>query len=380
MFPKMTRKQFLHTVAGAAAASAFAANGGAASTFRDPSPGRGAGDNPTGKPAPGLKRGVSLYSYQMTYYRRVLNLEGLLAEASSIGANYIQLLPEEMVPDFPNPSDRFVDEWWGWMDKYHLVPDTYCQFQDTVLIKGQDLSLNEGVAMLERDLKLANRMGFTKMRLLIGTPIDVVEKALPLAEKYNVWMGWELHAPGNFQSPCVGRWIETIERNKSEFLGIVPDFGIFSMRPARNMGAGTMGGPSPSETTPEIVKYIGDQRYAGVTKEEIADAIGKMNPKPGDDKYLDSICAYKQVDPREVVAHKQYVRNVHTKFWEMTDDYHEYSIPYERVMPVLIAGGVDATMSSEFEGQRFKDIDDEEFELEQVRRHHVMLRRLLGEV
>jgi hypothetical protein len=49
-------------------------------------------------------------------------------------------------------------------------------------------------------------------------------------------------------------------------------------------------------------------------------------------------------------------------------------------MPVLVEGGVDATMSSEFEGQRFKQIDDDEYELEQVRRHHVMLRRLLGEV
>ena len=375
MFRNMTRKEFLHTMAGAAAASALAANGVGASALT----GR-LGDTKPAPPngSPKLKRGVTLYSYQMAFYTRALNLEGLLAESSAIGANYIQLLPEQMVPGFPNPTDRFVDQWFDWMDKYHLVPDTYCQFQDTVLIKGQDLSLNEGVAMLERDLKLANRMGFTKMRLLIGTPIDVVEKAIPLAEKYGVWMGWELHNPANFQTPAVGRWIEVIERNKTEFLGILPDFGIFSRRPARNMGL--MGGPPMSTTTEEIVKYIGEQRYAGVEKEVIAAEIAKMNPKPGDAAYLEAICSYHNVDPHEVVAHKKYVRNMHTKFWEMTEDYHEYSIPYEKVMPVLMEGGVEATMSSEFEGQRFKQIDDDEYELEQVRRQHVMLRRLLGEV
>jgi len=375
MFRNMTRKEFLHTMAGAAAASALVSNGVGASAL--------AGPSADAKPAPPkappkLKRGVTLYSYQFAFYKRALTLEALLAESSAIGANYIQLLPEEMVPGFPDPSDHFVGQWFDWMDKYHLVPDTYCQFQDTVLIKGQDLSLNQGVAMLERDLKLANRMGFTKLRLLIGTPIDVVEKAIPLAEKYGVWMGWELHAPANFKTPAVGRWFEVIERNKTEFLGIVPDFGIFSMRPARNFGL--MGGPPLSTTTEAIVKYIGDQRYAGVEKEAIAAEISKMNPKPGDKAYLDAICRYEVVDPHEVVAHKQYVRNMHTKFWEMTEDYHEYSIPYEKIIPVLAEGGVDATMSSEFEGQRFKQIDDDEYELEQVRRQHVMLRRLLGEI
>jgi len=375
MFRNMTRKEFLHTMAGAAAASALVSNGVGASALAGPS----ASNTPAApRVIPKLKRGVTLYSYQFAFYKRALTLEGLLAESSAIGANYIQLLPEQMVPGFPNPTDRFVDQWFDWMDKYHLVPDTYCQFQDTVLIKGQDLSLNEGVAMLERDLKLANRMGFTKLRLLIGTPIDVVEKTIPLAEKYGVWMGWELHAPGNFKTPVVKRWFDVIERSNTEFLGIVPDFGIFSMRPARNFGLA--GGPPLSTTTEAIVKYIGDQRYAGVEKDVIAADIAKMNPKPGDKAYLDAICRYEVVDPHEVVAHKKYVRNMHTKFWEMTEDYHEYSIPYEKVIPVLVEGGVDSTMSSEFEGQRFKQIDDDEYELEQVRRHHVMLRRLLGEI
>src|ERR1017187_3857771 len=159
----MTRKNFLEAMAGAAAYAAASGPAGAAAS-------KGA-----------LRRGVSLYCYQEEFYKRAMTLEDCLSEASSIGASAIELLPEEMVPDFPNPSDRWVDQWRGWMEKYRLVADTYTQFQDTVLIKGQDLAVDEGVAMLERDLKLARRMGFKNMRLLIGTPLDVIAQAIPLA-------------------------------------------------------------------------------------------------------------------------------------------------------------------------------------------------------
>ncbi len=82
---EMTRKDFLQTMAavGAWATVSPAANTAAA---------------PKGK----LTRGVSLYSYQEEFYTRAMTLEDCLMEASSIGASAIELLPEEMVPDFPS--------------------------------------------------------------------------------------------------------------------------------------------------------------------------------------------------------------------------------------------------------------------------------------
>lgn len=354
---EMTRKEFLNTLAGA----------GAWTAVRPPHPAAQAN----------LRRGVSLYSYQEEFYTRAMTLVDCLSEASSIGAYAIELLPEEMVPGFPNPSDRWVDQWHSWLSRFHLAADTYCQFQDTVLVKGQDLSPEEGVAMLERDLKLARRMGFRHMRLLIGTPIDVVEKAIPLAEKYDVWMGYEIHAPAPINSRLVQRWVEIIEKHKTQHLGIVPDFGIFQKRPPRVARDRQI---RDGVLTEKIAAYIEQAAAAGIPRERAAEEVAKMQPKPGDTRYLATFYSTKMQDPKLLIPLKPYIRHFHAKFYEMTEDYRETSIPYEEVIPVLLEAGFDASLASEYEGQRHTQDVMETDSCEQVRRQQFMLRRLLGEI
>jgi hypothetical protein len=84
-------------------------------------------------------------------------------------------------------------------------------------------------------------------------------------------------------------------------------------------------------------------------------------------------------DPKKLLALKPYVRRWHAKFWEMTPDYKETSIPYEEVILFLIKNGFGGVMASEYEGQRSIPDIAEVDEVEQVRRHQVMLKRLLGE-
>ncbi len=84
--------------------------------------------------------------------------------------------------------------------------------------------------------------------------------------------------------------------------------------------------------------------------------------------------------PRELSALVPYVYNVHGKFYEMTEDLKEYSIPYEEIVPALAAAGYSGYINSEYEGQRLTQDAFETDSCEQVRRHHVMLRRLLGEI
>jgi len=64
----------------------------------------------------------------------------------------------------------------------------------------------------------------------------------------------------------------------------------------------------------------------------------------------------------------------------MTEELREYSIPYEEVIPVLIQGGYDGYIDSDYEGQRHTQDAIETDSCEQVRRHHVMLRGLFGEL
>ncbi len=359
----MTRKEFLQTVGGATALTTVARSAG---LYNDALQ---AGDAAKSK----AKRGVSLYSYQEHFYTRTMTLEDCIAEASSIGAYGIEMLAEAMVPDFPNPSNQWVDNWFKLMDKYHTVPDTYTQFQNTYLRKNYELSVDEGVQMLELDFKLAKRLGFKHMRMLIGTPLDVMEKSLPLAEKYDIWMGSEVHFPSSLDSILTRKWIEIIDRTKTKHWGLNPDFGIFQSSPnqvqrERMIRDGVLQRP--------IATFI-EQAWADhVTRDQALADVVNMGAKDGDKGYLDTVYSIRPDSPKLLAQLMPYVRHCHGKFWEMTEDYQERSIRYDQILRVVIESGFDGYIASEYEGQRYvQDLCDTD-ELEQVRRQHVMFSRL----
>ena len=52
-------------------------------------------------------------------------------------------------------------------------------------------------------------------------------------------------------------------------------------------------------------------------------------------------------NPKGLLPLMPYIFNVHGKFYEMTEDLVEYSMPYEEVIPVLIESGYDGYILSE---------------------------------
>jgi hypothetical protein len=81
---------------------------------------------------------------------------------------------------------------------------------------------------------------------------------------------------------------------------------------------------------------------------------------------------------------KEYIpftSHIHGKCYEiMVPEYREYSIPYEDIVPLLIEGGYSGYIDTEYEGNRWIQDAFEVDSTEQVRRHQVMLKQLLGEV
>ena len=77
-----------------------------------------------------IKRSVSLYSYQDSYYDGKLDLEGCLRETAATGATGVELLAETMIKQFPNPifKEEFQAKWKEWLAKYNLTPTCYDAF------------------------------------------------------------------------------------------------------------------------------------------------------------------------------------------------------------------------------------------------------------
>ena len=80
-----------------------------------------------------------------------------------------------------------------------------------------------------------------------------------------------------------------------------------------------------------------------------------------------------------MLEHMALIGHIQAKFYEMTEDEVEYSIPYDEIVPVLIEGGFDGYLSSEYEGNRHIQDAFPVDSVEQVRRQHAMFARLLGE-
>ena len=98
---------------------------------------------------------------------------------TDLGATGVEILADTHIPDYPNPSTRWIDEWHRLVAGYGLTPTCYSSWLDTRLNKGRALMLDEATAILLRDLELAHRLGF-RFRLhrgeLPGRP-DIVKIA-----------------------------------------------------------------------------------------------------------------------------------------------------------------------------------------------------------
>ncbi len=155
------------------------------------------------------KRGVSAYSYHGEY-DVTMTLWDIFREISDIGGCGLEILANSHIEGYPNPSDEWLHAWDEMCRADGVVPVEYGHWADSRLHKGRTLRVDESVAMLERDFKIANRLGFKILRTKLGviddtlTPVEnwreFIAAALPLAEKFDVRMCPEVHSPSLLKS------------------------------------------------------------------------------------------------------------------------------------------------------------------------------------
>ncbi len=341
----MTRKDFLKAASGVAAIAAVPSSATAASE------------------KPGPKRGVSIYSYSDDLFKDV-TLEDCLAAVADLGGEGegigLEILANSHIEGYPNPSDAWVKKWHEMCAKYRVKPVEYGHWVDSKLHseRAPFLSTQESYEMLVRDIKLAHKLGFTCGRTKLGvidgqlTPVqnwrEFIKMALPVAEKYNFRMMPEIHNPTRLKSKMVDDYVEFIIKEKANpWFGLNIDFGVFQAR--RASAARAQGGPPAG---------------APAGPGEMAGGRGGRGGMGG---------AAEPSRVEEMIPLLPYVHCCHAKFMEMNDDCEETSIPYPDIVKMLVEHNWDGYLLSEYEGD--DRISGGAFTA--VRKHHVMLRRLL---
>ncbi len=396
---KLTRNHFLKTLglASAAAVSGDAitsalAGGSTAGEQASPASQKKAG-------AQDIMLGVSLYSYQHAFYTGEMTLEDGLAELNSIGAQGVQIIDEITVPNFPNPSEQWVDHWFEMCDRHKLTPTNMDAFVDIYWgWRHKPMDLQEQVETLATRLKLARRLGFKVVRPTSGSVSEPVgqlfEKIVPIAEALDVRVTPELHAPIPLQTSgqFVGGILETIHKTGTKHLGFTLDIGDLPLPFSRERSI------KYGELSGEIASYVDKAKADGVAVAEVQAKVKGMNPKQGDLSYINRVYGIRpgggmgaapggmggmmnvQNDPKDIIPLIPYIYNVHGKFYRMAEDLVETTLNYEGAFKALVEGGYRGSIDSEYEGQRYLQNQwcEPVNEVEQVRRHHLMMRRLLG--
>jgi sugar phosphate isomerase/epimerase len=321
-----------------------------------------------------IQRGVSLYSFQEEYFLRRMSLEDILATLARLGIPGVEIIGDQMIPNYPNISSAFYDQWHVWLEKYHLTPTCLDMFLDWNKYKGRVMTDDEKVQSIQKDILCASHLGCTVIRVITHTEPKILERLAPFAEKHNVRLGVEIHSPFHFDHEYEQSLLAMYRHVQSPYLGFVPDMGIFVKNFPRVISERWV----RDGMKPEIAHLV-TQAYDHQDMDGLDEKLKKMGASQSELAMAGVARHFINKDPRRMLDFMPYIFHIHAKFYEMLPEYREYSIPYEEILPVLIEGGYSGYLSSEYEGNRhIQDAFDVD-STEQVRRQQVMFQRLLGE-
>jgi sugar phosphate isomerase/epimerase len=332
-----------------------------------------------------IKRGVSLYSFQEEYFLRKMTLEDIIATTQKLDIPGIEIIGDQMIPNYPNISNEFIKKWHGWMDKYERTPVCLDMFLDWNKFKGREMTEDEKLESVTMDIVNANKLGCTVIRMIHDVQPDLLEKLEPTARKYNVKLALEIHAPSYYDSPHEQNLVELFRRMQSPYLCFTLDMGVYTKRLPRVAKERYV----REGMKPEIAEYLANGYDTGTLPS--THELGRANTALADKvlamggREMDIFWAMMGThgifgDPKLLKEYIPYTSHVHGKCYDMmVPEYHEYSIPYEEIVPILIEGGYEGYIDTEYEGNRWIQDAFEVDSTEQVRRHQVMLKQLLGE-
>lgn len=335
-----------------------------------------------------MKRSVSLYSFQHEYFTGKLDLEGCIKKVSEFGADGIEILGDAMIPGYPILSNTFIEKWNGWMEKYNVKPICHDMFLDIQINKKRNMSIEEQVDSLVKDIIYAHKLGCKIIRCVGITPAETLRRAVPYAEQFGVVLAFELHSPWNFESDCIKEILDVIYQVNSPYLGLLPDCGIFCRKFPRILAEKFLRMGAQEKCVRYLTDLYNNNESFGFRINRLEDCfkeLGKLEEKlksmganQADLSMLSSSLAYSYNDPKTLLTYMPHIYHIHAKFCEMLDDYTEYSIPYDEIISVLKQGTYKGYLSSEYEGMMYlADVDGIDA-IEQVRREQVMLKNLIG--
>ncbi|MFH8251166.1 DUF6379 domain-containing protein [Microbacterium sp. B2969] len=322
-----------------------------------------------------FKLGLTLYSASAEFRAGWFDFDGLLDRVAELGIGPgIEIVASQVLPTYPVVSDEFVAQWRAAFDKHGFDESSFGANLDMGRRRDRDMTPDEEFEFSELMFQGAKKLGFPLVRIQSAKP-DLLRRLLPVAEKLELQLAYEIHAPMGPNAEPILKVRETYAELDSPLLGFVADFSatMHSMSPTL-LRAVQRAGLDDAATTKLQEIWATD----ATMRERQEEFIAYLRSRDFDPGRLGSFAhlafnMHGHVDPHEWGDIMPQIKHVHAKFYDIDEHGQEPAIDYPELVKVFVEGGYRGYWSSEWEGHAFAELGEVD-PLVLVRRQHDLIR------
>ncbi|MGP9606217.1 sugar phosphate isomerase/epimerase family protein [Glutamicibacter sp. 287] len=326
----------------------------------------------------GIELGITLYSLTSEFAAGQYNQETLIKAAADHGLGPgVEFNIAQMLRTYPHVDDDFIKLWRTSMDRYGLVPSAVGTNLDMGRRKDRDMTPNEEYEFFAAQLHTAHQLGFNRI-VIRSAGKDLLRSLLPLAEKYDQKLGYEIHAPQGPNDPKILQIREMYQELDSERLGFTADFSstMHSLSPTlfrtlRQMGLG--------DQHLEVMQQIWREPLPMQERnQKFEDYLIANNFDPARLGPFTRL-AYNMhglVPPEEWLDIMPQIFHVHAKFYDIDHEGNEPAMDIPRIVRQFVQGGYKGFLSSEWEGHAFADLGESD-PIDLVKKQHTLMRQAI---
>lgn len=313
-------------------------------------------------------QGVTLYSFTRLFHSRKLTFSEIVREAARHGLGPgLEIVGFQSIKGFPNITAELEKEFRDLIDETGFLPVALSGNADAGLRRDRMMTNDELVDYMAAQIAAVKRLGFPLLRVQYSLTPDDMESLLPLAEKYDVTLGMEIHSHHTPKHPHIQSLLERFEKLGSPKLGFIPDWGSSMMRMPRTLlRRYAERGISPQFIS-EVDAYWSSQHgNGGQTDEkqvEQFEHVVALAKQYG----ADEIAVELAVNSTGLFGHGRieewaeimpWAVHSHGKFYEIDENGEETSVDIRGIIDTYVTNGYSRTISSEWEGFHWNNWDD----------------------
>src|SRR6478609_3919821 len=307
-----------------------------------------------------FKLGLTLYSASAEFRAGWFDFDGLLDRVAELGIGPgIEIVASQVLPTYPIVSDEFVKSWRAAFDKHGFDESSFGANLDMGRRRDRDMTPDEEFEFSEVMFQGAKKLGFPLVRIQSAKP-ELLRRLLPVAEKLNLKLAYEIHAPMGPNAPAVMKVRETYAELDSPLLGFVADFSstMHAMSPTLLRAVQRAGLDDEALTRLQEI-WATD----ATMQERQQEFIGYLKGRDFDPGRLGSFAhlafnMHGHVAPQEWADIMPQILHVHAKFYDIDENGQEPAIDYPELVRIFVEGGYRGYWWSGAEGHAVVELGE----------------------